>query len=383
VLRLRNRLLPLVSLNGLLRLSAQDNDSEDTYIVVVAVGPTTLGIIVDRVFDTEEIVVKPVAPIMRHITMFSGNTILGDGSIIMILDPNGIARATGVGVGGESPGETKTLVIESETSERVAMLLFRAGSSAPKAVPLGLIARLENFPRERIERSAHNLVVQYRGRLMPLIAMPGVDLTTSSQAVLVFVENDRAMGLMVDEIVDVIEDRLEIELAHGDPGLLGTAVIADQATDVIDTGYWVLQAWADWFGKSSGSGREKRRQRLLLIEDNNFFRQMVTPALSAAGYDVTSVESATRALQLRDGGVKFDVIVSDVEMPEMNGIDFVRLARASGAWSELPLIALSGTVSPEAVEEARSAGFTDYVGKSDRDALIASLRQCLSQPITA
>src|SRR5208283_5896237 len=98
----RDRLLPLVSLAGLLRLE-QDAGAEAAgqCIVVTQVGASMLGIIVDRVFDTEEIVVKPVAPILRHITMFSGNTILGDGSVIMILDPNGIARAMGI-AGSES-----------------------------------------------------------------------------------------------------------------------------------------------------------------------------------------------------------------------------------------------------------------------------------------
>jgi two-component system chemotaxis sensor kinase CheA len=95
VMRLRDRLLPLVSLRDLLKL----NDGEakvakdEHYIVVAQVGTFTFGIMVDRVFDTEEIVVKPVAPILRHIPMFSGNTILGDGSVIMILDPNGIASS--------------------------------------------------------------------------------------------------------------------------------------------------------------------------------------------------------------------------------------------------------------------------------------------------
>lgn len=105
VLRLRDQLLPLISLTDLLRLPAgtAEHAEEAAYIVVTQIGGTTLGIIVDRVFDTEEIVVKPVAPILRHITMFSGNTILGDGSVIMILDPNGIARASGVG-GKDRPG---------------------------------------------------------------------------------------------------------------------------------------------------------------------------------------------------------------------------------------------------------------------------------------
>jgi two-component system chemotaxis sensor kinase CheA len=127
VLRLRDRLLPLVSLRELLRLDAGVEDAQQPTIVVVQVGTGILGIIVDRVFDTEEIVVKPVAPILRHITMFSGNTTLGDGSVIMTLDPNGIARASGIATAGvERPcasGRPKAV----RSGERTAMLLFRAG----------------------------------------------------------------------------------------------------------------------------------------------------------------------------------------------------------------------------------------------------------------
>jgi len=108
VLRLRDRLLPLVSLRGLFKAEDIDitNSTDDFYIVVTQVGTYTFGIIVDRVFDTEEIVVKPVAPILREIPFYSGNTILGDGSVIMILDPNGIAAAVGQGkMGSERAAE--------------------------------------------------------------------------------------------------------------------------------------------------------------------------------------------------------------------------------------------------------------------------------------
>jgi two-component system chemotaxis sensor kinase CheA len=146
VLRLRDRLLPLVSLAGLLRLEQDAGAGEaGQCIVVTQVGAGTLGIIVDRVFDTEEIVVKPVAPILRHITMFSGNTILGDGSVIMILDPNGIARANGIAGTESHLAETATRVAVAQSEQRTAMLLFRAGGTAPKAVPLSLVARLEDI----------------------------------------------------------------------------------------------------------------------------------------------------------------------------------------------------------------------------------------------
>ncbi|HEX2943440.1 MAG TPA: chemotaxis protein CheA, partial [Rhodopila sp.] len=226
VLRLRNRLLPLVSLTEILALGPAEETDSAAYVVVAQVGQHTLGIIVDRVFDTEEIVVKPVAPILRHVTMFSGNTILGDGSVIMILDPNGIARASGIGAGSEARQVRSGPAEAVSSGKRTAMLLFRAGSNRRMGVPLSLVARLEDIPREKIELSCGAPVTQYRGKLMPLISMDGgLDQDGPNQPLLVFADGERSMGLMVDEIIDVIEAPLHIELAGARPGLLGTAVI--------------------------------------------------------------------------------------------------------------------------------------------------------------
>ena len=390
VLRVRDRLLPLVNLGGLLQLDDTGTRAPagDLSVVVVQVGANTLGIIVDRVFDTEEIVVKPVAPILRHITMFSGNTILGDGSVIMILDPNGIARATGVAGGGERKVEASadTLAEGLQSGERMAMLLFRAGGTEMKAVPLALVARLEDIPCDRVEVAGGGPVTQYRGRLMPLVPLSGtLDLTHARHSVLVFNDvdrgnrRDRCMGLVVDEIVDVVEDRLNIQLTGDRPGLLGTAVIAGRATDVIDTAYWLTQATQDWFrGRDTNNGA-RQAARLLVVEDSDFFRQMLVPALSAAGYEVAAAADAAQALRLRDAGVQFDAIISDIEMPDMNGIAFVQAVRADGPWASLPVIALSGHAGAADVAAGREAGFTDYVEKFRREALLASLRQCLGQ----
>jgi two-component system, chemotaxis family, sensor kinase CheA len=337
------------------------------------------------VFDTEEIVVKPVAPILRHVTMFSGNTILGDGSVIMILDPNGIARATGTGVGSEIRGGAASTVETSGFGERTAMLLFRAGSAQKMAVPLGLVARLEDIPRDKIELSAGAPVTQYRGKLMPLIALSGtIDAEKPHQAVLVFTDRDRSMGLMVDEIIDVVEeDRLDIQLSGARPGLLGTGVIAGAATDVIDTGYWLTQAWKDWFRDAPRASKAQGPRRVLVVEDSAFFRQLLVPSLGAAGYRATAAASAAEALKLREAGVMFDAILSDIEMPDMSGLEFARAVRESGPWVNLPMIALTGHVEPRDVEAGRDAGFTDYVAKSERDELLASLQQCLSESVAA
>jgi len=144
VLRLRNRLLPLVQLSSLLNLDGtkEHGPDDEAFIIVSQVGNYTFGIIMDRVFDTEEIVVKPVAPILRDINLFSGNTILGDGSVIMILDPSGIASATGEMTMGAAKAESSVVAETAANSDRQAMLVFKSGGESLKAVPLALVARL-------------------------------------------------------------------------------------------------------------------------------------------------------------------------------------------------------------------------------------------------
>jgi two-component system chemotaxis sensor kinase CheA len=386
VLRLRDRLLPLVSLGSLLRMEGADEGGRvpaAATVIVTAVGSGLLGIVVEEVFDTEEIVVKPVAPILRHVTMFSGNTILGDGSVIMILDPNGVARSAGVSASRETRDNAAQSAAGVRADEQMSLLLFRAGGESNlRAVPLSLVARLEDIPRERIERSAAGSVTQYRGALMPLIAIDGDGQWAAAdppatQPILVFVEGSRTMGLMVDAIVDVVQDKLRIELGSSTPGLLGTAVIAGQAADVLDTAFWLNRAWHDWLDTTPQT--EAQPRGLLLVEDSNFFRQLLVPSLAAAGYEVTSAGSAEEALRLRDSGKMFEVIVSDIEMPGMDGLDFARKVRSGGIWTDLPMIALSGRTSVADVERGRAAGFTDYIAKSAGADLLASLRQCLSE----
>src|SRR5690606_11891435 len=115
----------------------------ESFVVVMQVGASVFGIVVDDVLHTEEIVVKPVASSLREIKVLGGNTILGDGSVIMILDPNGIADQVGATRENRS-GESfsaKGQTVEDEALKSVSMLMFRSGSGALKAVPLSLVTR--------------------------------------------------------------------------------------------------------------------------------------------------------------------------------------------------------------------------------------------------
>ncbi len=389
VLRLRDRLLPLVLLSHLLRLdggsNAPDLARDEKFIVVCQVGTYRFGVIVDRVFDTEEIVVKPVSPILREISMFSGNTILGDGSVIMILDPNGIAATTSaVTVTREEAAELDERHV-AFNEEVTSLLVFRAGNEELKAVPLALVARLEEIDLGSVEHSHGVPMVQYRGHIMPLVPFNPTHTwaTEGRQPTIVFTEGDRSMGLVVDDIIDIVEDRISVELKADEPGLVGTAVVAGKATDVIDTAFYLTRAFSDWFGRPGGgmtrAGEGRKGQRLLLIDDSPFFRNLMRPQLSVAGYDVVTVEDAAAALKLRDEGAEFDAIISDIEMPGMSGYDLARELRAQGPWSALPLIALSTHAGERDMAEGMAAGFNEYVAKFNRDALVATVDQAIAQ----
>jgi two-component system chemotaxis sensor kinase CheA len=377
VLRLRNKLLPLMHLKKLLKIDdGSSSDPENGFIVVTQVGSQTFGIVVDGVFHTEEIVVKPMSTKLRHIDMFSGNTILGDGAVIMIIDPNGIAKALGTSVAASHEISEDNAASRASAAEQLtSLLVFRAGSSQPKAVPLGLVTRLEEIATDKIELSNGRYMVQYRDQLMPLVQMAGVNVqTTGAQPILVFADDGRSMGLVVDEIIDIVEEKLHIEVAGSQEGILGSAVIKGQATEVIDVGHFLPMAFADWFSR-----KEMRpsisAQSVLLVDDSAFFRNMLAPVLKAAGYRVRVAPNAQEGLAALRSGQSFDVVLTDIEMPDMNGFEFAETIRADQHLASMPIIALSSMVSPAAIERGRLAGFHDYVAKFDRPGLIAALKE--------
>ncbi|HRW29854.1 MAG TPA: hybrid sensor histidine kinase/response regulator, partial [Emcibacteraceae bacterium] len=329
VLRLRDRLLPLLHLNKILGFEEGDNMDADSlredFIIITQVGDFTFGIVVDRVFDTEEIVVKPVAPILRDLNVFSGNTILGDGTVIMILDPNGIASEANEAMSelSDQRAEEEDDVSRATFEDKEAILLFRAGGDTKRAVPLSLVSRLEEIDVSKIEISEGNKMVQYRGKLMPLVLINDkYDIKSEGrQPMLVFTNDDKAMGIIVDEISDIKEDSIKVELSSKAIGQLGTAIIDGVATEVIDIAYYFEKTFNDWqMGMDAIPVELKsKRKNILIVDDSTFFLNLLKPLLTASGYNVTIASTAVEALKLREKGLDFDLIISDIDMPEMNG----------------------------------------------------------------
>lgn len=366
----------------------ENTQSKNLYIVIAKVGGYEFGIIVDRVFDTEEIVVKPVVNMLKDLSLFSGNTILGDGSVIMILDPNGIANATGSIDTAESKDAEKEKVHRADSDRKTSLLLFNAGDNTRKAVPLSLVSRLESLNQKDVEYSAGQTMIQYRGSLMPLIPFnSSVTLTEDAEKpVLVFADKVQSLGIIVEEIVDIVEEVIDVQLSSSQAGLLGSAIIHGQATDVVDIAHFLNNINKNWFkdhddtpfledSKKTGNSRT----RVLLVDDSPFFRNMLTPLLSVAGYEVTTMECPIDALKLCEEGQVFDLIISDIEMPDMDGFQFAQhVKHESSKWHDIPMIALSSHATPKDIEHGREVGFNDYVAKFDKETLLHRMSEALS-----
>ncbi len=375
VLRLRNKLLPLVHLKESLRLGECPGD--EGFVVVTQVGSQVFGTVVDGVFHTEEIVIKPMSSKLRNIAVFSGTTILGDGSVIMIIDPNGIAQTLGRAAALASTDKAQIEDSEEAGAEDLtSLLVFRAGSPQPKAVPLSLVSRLEEIDCRRIEISDGRYLVQYRDQLMPLLRIDtqnGIK-QEGTQPTLVFSDRGRSMGLIVDEIVDIVEARLDIEVASDRPGILGYAVVKGSATEIIDVGHFLPQAFEDWFRRRDVPTARLARS-VLLVDDSAFFRDLLAPLIKAAGYQVVAVASAAQALAAIKSGTPADIIVTDIAMPDMDGFELAAALREIPSTAATPIIGLSAMVSPQAIERGRLVGFHDFVAKFDRAGLVAAIKE--------
>ncbi|RVU16616.1 hybrid sensor histidine kinase/response regulator [Methylobacterium oryzihabitans] len=386
VLRLRDRLLPIVPIAGMLGLPDGENTSPDEgFVVVSQVGRQSFGILVDGVFHTEEIVVKPMSTKLRHIPLFSGNTILGDGAVVLIIDPNGVARMVGSGTASGQQIEAEDEVAAAGADQTVTLLVFKGGGDALKAVPLSLVTRLEEIDAAKIEWVGGRPLIQYRGRLMPLVpADPQCELKREGmQALVVFSDGERSMGLVVDQIVDIVDDVLDIEMTAERSDLIGSAVVRGRATEIVNIAHYLPLAYDDW-GRAPRRDVARQTPNLLLVDDSSFFREMLTPVLKAAGYRVTAVPGADEALRLLAAETPFDVVVTDLDMPGRSGFEMIEAIRKSASRAAgLPVVALSAAVAPDVIERARSLGVADFVAKFDRSGLVAALNEITAPALDA
>ncbi len=380
ILRLRGKLLPLIALVDVMKINP-DTPSDPKFIAVCEVGGFQYGVLVDRVFDTEEIVVKPTSPVLKHLDIYSGSTILGDGSVIMILDPNGMARCTGEVNMTNDANKTATQHISADDIP-IRFLIFNAGGTTPKALPLDLVSRLEEIDVSKIEFSGDQRVIQYRNNLMYLTAVDPDYIWPESgmQHVVVFVDNNKVMGLAVKEIVDIVEHSMSISSKLEKPGFLGSVVIENRTCDLVDIGYFFKQTFTS---TALADDSINNAPRVLFVDDSPFFRKFIPPTLQEAGYRVTTFDNARDALTYMENDNRFNAIITDMNMPGMDGMELARQCQDNQRLSHIPIVVLSSQNAEEIQQFRRDVSAIQslkaYVSKTNHTQLLDTIAGLMAE----
>lgn len=243
VYRLRGNLLPLVYLNSVLKLPERKDETKDTTlnIVVLQADGRSFGLVVDGISDSKDIVVKPLGKHFKGLSAFSGATILGDGKVALILDVMGLSQSANVASEGRERAHAgATNVSQDGDGQGRTLLICRYGREERVAIDLSLVARLEQFPLNAIEKSGAREVVQYRGQIMPLIHLSNVlggghgEEAKTTLNVVVYRDQGKSVGLVVQQIADIVEERVKVKSERHGRYFSGTAVVQGKVTDILD-----------------------------------------------------------------------------------------------------------------------------------------------------
>lgn len=386
VLRLRGQLLPLVRLDKALNLREESKNGDrpkSANILVLETGQMRYGLVVDSLYDNEEIVVKPLGKHVRDLGYLAGATILGDGYVALILDIVGLAIHSNLRnidlVENDDQSES------NHGAEVHRLLLFTNHSCEQFAIPMAMVARIERIKSSEIRYIGSQNILIYRGQSLPILrleqniaALPP-DSESENLFVIVFRIGDREIGLVAPALKDIRDVQMVIDAKTlREPGVLGAVIVDNATTRILDLMELVRLKYADWFQEENTVHSEKvvETPTILLAEDSDFFRNHVTRTLESEGFKVIGAVDGRDAWDhLQAVFDEIDVIVTDIEMPNMNGLEFAKAVRSRENTARLPIIALTSLAGDEDKERGALAGINEYQIKMDPVRLVDAVRR--------
>jgi two-component system, chemotaxis family, sensor kinase CheA len=396
VVRLRGELLPIVRIDDVLKLS-QSTKAEKTTgprpmsIVVIETGHRRYGLVVDKIVDSEEIVVKPLGRHIKSCTCLAGATILGDGNVALILDAAGIAVQANLAT---SQDKSKQEDIEDHThrsktnTDAQDLLLFSTTPQDRFAVPMSLVLRIERVQTHNIKVIGGRRLLQYRGSGLPLLRLEDhVKTRPMTEAeryyVVVFRAAGREVGLLVAELDDIRQLALDIDShTFREPGIAGGFVLNETTMRLIDTVELARMANPDWFEKAVAPtlDDDESPPTLLIAEDSSFFRNQLTKFFEDQGFEVVACEDGQLAWEyLSEEEHDVKLVVTDIEMPNMDGFQLCRKIKQHPELGRLPVVALTSLTSEADVKRGSDAGMDDYQVKLDREQIMLVVNRLLPQ----
>jgi two-component system chemotaxis sensor kinase CheA len=357
-------------------------------IVVVHSGAMKYGLVVDSFHTGEEIVVKPLGRHLKGLPEYAGATIMGDGTVALIVDAAGLAAKAQLANAAAAASRAEEM--ESATDKLVetrSYLLFYNGPGELCATPLESVVRVERVTHKQIENIGGKRTMQYRGAFLPVVNMSDVARVGSISeeqdiAVIVAKIGDREVGLIAAMPVDVMDAKAAIDgVTHRQTGIAGSTIIRDTTVLIADIFEIAQAAFPEWNLQRSieASAEGGGTCCVLLAEDSDFFRAQVKRYLESDGFTVLEAEDGEVAWKvLQEHADQIQAIVTDVEMPNLTGLGLAARVREDARFARLPMLALTSLASEEDVARGKAAGVDDYQIKLDRDSLLTSLRALLA-----
>lgn len=353
-------------------------------IAVVSAGSFKYGLVVDRLCDSEEIVVKPLGRHLSQCEGYAGATIMGDGKVALILDVASLARMGNLMTVSTKAMEKDALRAQVGT-DRTSLLIFRNNEKEQFAAPLNLVERIERIQTSDIEIVGGKRVIQYRGGTLPLHELSEVAKVQplperDQHEVIVFKISGKEVGLLVSPPVDAMEVDLNIDATTlKQTGIMGSIIVGDYTTLMIDMFEIVKTLNPDWFIERESVTRLSKKSpenvTLLFAEDSAFFRNQVKGFFEEEGFKVIAAEDGAKAWDLLEElGDSINGVVTDLEMPVMDGFELAKRIKTSSKYGHLPVIALTSLASEADIKKGKQAGIDSYEIKLDREQLVSVVR---------
>ena len=394
VFRFQGQLIPLVDPGQFLGIDAGFNAdlSKDNYgfekpvhIIVVASGDLKYGIMVDATLDSPEIVVKPLGGHLKGIGIYAGATILGDGGLAPILDVTGIAQDLDLEKVKDINNSEQVEATKKKTKDTQQLLLVSNSDQEVLAIHLSLVDRIERVALKDLDVVGGNISYRYRGETMPLFPLEEVaDVSKRDEAdhcsIIVFEAGKTKVGMPVKEILDIVDVEVEFrQMARDQKGIFGSAIIRDKMTLLVDLFGLACAFRPDWEEKVVHKDKETRSEKtILVIDDSMFFLNQISSFVEEAGYSVLKAENGQEALQvLADNSDVVDLVLTDIEMPVMDGWDFVKNVRAKGVYEDLPIIAVTSVAGEDNEKRGLGLGINQYLIKLDREEILEHCKRYL------
>ncbi len=385
VLRLRNKLLPILYLSDVLGLT-NDKDSKELEIIRVLIlqhDDNEFGLVVDEVKDSEEIVVKSIPRFFKHSQCYSGTTIMGDGTVALILDISGIANKSKLNFTGFKE-KSKSLVLDEESKvdrDLQNLLLFENAEEEYFALNLDLIKRIERVELDEVEKVGDKEYMEHEGKSLRVIRLehflPVRSREKEAKDLYVIIPKliENPIGIISHRIIDSILVDVHIDTENiTAKGLIGSALINSDLVLFPDIYEIVEMAEPEKAFKLKNNKNSK--YKILLVEDTPFFRTLEKQYFESAGYKVDIACDGMEAMKKLTVN-KYDILVVDIIMPRMDGYELVETLRKNPDYDNVPILALTTLANEENKQKAKDVGFDAYEVKVHKDKLMETVKLLL------